>query len=140
MESWREIFLRRLTDGTAWTEGFTDEELNLALVETVEETGGPVQGYTKPDDMIVATVEDRLVVKGTTEYMVTVYYALAEYRDKLVDDLATCYHGDKGYTSAGDDMFLGGKIGEIARIMYEIENATKKPLATAARKVYKRED
>ena len=78
---------------------------------------------------------DGLKIKADESDMLTIYYALAEYRDKLVSEMATCYGGNANYCTE-DDMFLGSQIGKISRMMFEIEQAEPMPLATAARKVY----
>lgn len=70
-------------------------------------------GYVEEDEPVYAL--------NSLDDLSTVYFALAEYRDKLVKDIATCYDRSKDY-GIEDEMFLAGTLGDVCRIMYDMES------------------
>lgn len=58
---------------------------------------------------------------NTMDDLRTVYFALAEYRDRLVKDIATCMDRNNRY-GLEDEMFLAGTLGDVCRIMYDMES------------------
>ena len=59
-----------------------------------------------------------LIVDDETTY--TIYFALAEYRDKLIEQLATAYNGSKKYCLE-DDVFLATTLAQVCKLMQDME-------------------
>jgi len=72
---------------------------------------------------------------ATYEEWRTIYFALSEYRDKLIDDLATGYNESPRYSNE-DDMFLGETIGKVTALMFSMEQELTYLDAQANRTVF----
>src|ERR1051326_1504064 len=78
----------------------------------------------------------RQVLRGLDpEGIRTIYFALCEYRNQLLEDLATCYGGHEKYETA-DDAFLASMLDEVCDLILQLETAGMVPVA--ARPTYVR--